>query len=863
MRNPTLLTPLLSQSPTRDFCPHTPLNGENARTPILERPPHQSRVPSYIPDYDSIATKDNSSATFKPDRHRQSKGSWALRLAGLIGPMTSIKNFAGSKHKDKQFPFDQLTSTDWVHDSIVDAGRIKELKSGKGIESHLQIIFDKSQAWILCAVVGILTAFISVGVNMFEAPLFDWKFGLCANGYLFSEKKCCPIQAHCDDWKSWSTIIHSSSLSDVSVQFLAYMCITVLFAITACLLTLTTKTALPNTFPTFAPDVNLTLNPQLRSASYVGPLDPTIDQSGAPIEAMPYYAAAGSGIVEVRVRLSGFIFHGLLGFKTLAVKTLALILSVSSGLSLGKEGPFVHIAACVGNIVCGTFSKYDNDRKRREFLGAIASVGVAVTFGAPMSGILFGLEEISHFLPPETLFRTFFCCISSALTLKFLDQYGTQRIAMFEVRYYYGWEIFELFPFIVIGILGGATGAIFTKSFRVWNSSVRPSFLRNPLLEVFLVASVTGLVSFWNPFTKLPVSKLLYHLASPCDNTLSDDLGICPQTIDGLKSIIPVLAIAFLVKGLLTVITFSIKVPLGIYIPSMAIGSLEGRIIGHAMQLVVLRFPESPIFKVCAANTSRLTCITPGAYAFVAAGTTLCGVTRLSVTLTVILLELSGSLEHVLPISFAIIVAKWTADAIEPLSIYELLTEINSYPLLNHKHKPVFDSELEAIVPPFKPSEIIDISRSPLLSVDSLRTVLANLKQNTDFVCDIPILRNKALVGVIQISDLSQELDRLHDESQGFCLMTNVPTNEVEMGLGFSPANLATYVDPAPITVDIRSPTNLVHECFMKLGPRYICFSREGDFAGMVSKYNVQSDVSLELIVLRFIAPHLSLKYEN
>ena len=56
---------------------------------------------------------------------------------------------------------------------------------------------------------------------------------------------------------------------------------------------------------------------------------------------MIYYSAAGSGVAEVRVILSGFVLHGFLGVKTLIIKTLALVLSVASGLSLGKEGPFV------------------------------------------------------------------------------------------------------------------------------------------------------------------------------------------------------------------------------------------------------------------------------------------------------------------------------------------------------------------------------------------------------------------------------------------------------------------------------------------------------------------------------------------
>jgi H+/Cl- antiporter ClcA len=48
----------------------------------------------------------------------------------------------------------------------------------------------------------------------------------------------------------------------------------------------------------------------------------------------------------------------------------------------------------------------------------------------------------------------------------------------------------------------------------------------------------------------------------------------------------------------------------------------------------------------------------------------MCGVTRLSVALVIILFEMTGSLDHVLPFSLAVLVSKWTADAIEPLSIY-------------------------------------------------------------------------------------------------------------------------------------------------------------------------------------------------
>lgn len=59
--------------------------------------------------------------------------------------------------------------------------------------------------------------------------------------------------------------------------------------------------------------------------------------------------------------LKGFVIHGYLGARTLFTKAVGLAFSVASGLSLGKEGPFVHIASCVGNIVSRITTKYENN----------------------------------------------------------------------------------------------------------------------------------------------------------------------------------------------------------------------------------------------------------------------------------------------------------------------------------------------------------------------------------------------------------------------------------------------------------------------------------------------------------------------
>lgn len=377
-------------------------------------------------------------------------------------------------------------------------------------------------------------------------------------------QKCCPL-GPCTDWHDWGEVLHGRPFGEKWTEFAIYVGGAVTFASLACLLTLTTKTIVPSAYRLTTLDENLAAQP-------AAPQDDNNDEANGsprqlPIESahppMIYYSAAGSGVAEVRVIVSGFVLHGFLGFKTLVVKTTSLIFSVASGLSLGKEGPYVHIASCVGNIACRLFSKYDrNDAKRREVLSAAAAAGVAVAFGAPLGGVLFGLEEVAYFFPAKTLFRTFFCCITAALTLKFLNPYGTHKIVLFQVRYLVDWEYFEIGSFILVGVLGGAAGALFIKASRYWAKSFRriPAIKAHPLLEVFLVAAVTGLTGYWNQLTKLPVAKLLYNLAAPCDkqdNNL-DPLGLCPESIDEIPPIILNLFAAFLIKGLLTIITFGI-----------------------------------------------------------------------------------------------------------------------------------------------------------------------------------------------------------------------------------------------------------------------------------------------------------------
>ncbi|KAK3939946.1 chloride channel [Diplogelasinospora grovesii] len=821
----------------------SPLLGTASRSRVRIQSAHSTQASPRMPHLSRNQSYADSVKSTTRERHHSRANSWGQRLIQALSDRqdSSMAESKGSIWPDERVWYDQFTSTDWVHDSIADAYRVKALRSRKDFWGRIIVLLDGAQGWILSALVGFTVAVIAYVVNVTEATTFDFKDGYCARAWYMSEKKCCP-HGPCTDWRNWSEVLNGYPFGERWTEYGVYVSCVVILATLSCLLTLTTKTVVPSAYRLSTFDENL-------AAEAMGPPgDNDIDEHSIsprqqaaeqePTPPMIYYSAAGSGVAEVRVILSGFVLHGFLGLQTLVIKTAGLVLSVASGLSLGKEGPYVHIATCVGNIACRLFSKYDsNDAKRREVLSAAAAAGVAVAFGAPLGGVLFGLEEVAYFFPAKTLFRTFFCCITAALTLKFLNPYGTHKIVMFQVRYVVDWEYFELASFILVGVLGGAAGALFIKASRRWAKTFRkiPAIKAYPLLEVVLVAFVTGIIGYWNSLTKLPVAKLLYNLAAPCDdrdNNL-DQLGLCPETSDDIPPILLNLFAAFLIKGLLTIITFGIKVPAGIYVPSMVVGGLMGRLIGHCVQWIVMANPTWSVFGTCA-KMPNATCIQPGVYGLIAAGSTMCGVTRLSVTLAVILFELTGSLDYVLPFSLAILVAKWTADAIEPLSIYDLLTEMNSYPFLNNKHKPIFTSELADIVPRVRREKIIDISSSPLVPASSLRTKLELLHKAGELDGGLPIVRNGILVGLIPAPDLEYALDNLDDEGSSLCLMANVPSIEDSDDEQPDPCNFAPYIDPAPFALDIRSPMDLVYECFVKLGLRYICILRDGRYAGMV-----------------------------
>jgi chloride channel 3/4/5 len=111
-------------------------------------------------------------------------------------------------------------------------------------------------------------------------------------------------------------------------------------------------------------------------------------------------------------------------------------------------------------------------------------------------------------------------------------------------------------------------------------------------------------------------------------------------------SMILSLGIATIIRTLLVIVSYGCKVPAGIFVPSMAIGALFGRMVGISVQALHEAFPKSAFFNACQPDVP---CITPGTYAFLGAGAALSGIMHITVSVVVIMFELTGALTYILP----------------------------------------------------------------------------------------------------------------------------------------------------------------------------------------------------------------------
>nr|CAH8872432.1 unnamed protein product [Trichobilharzia regenti] len=426
--------------------------------------------------------------------------------------------------------------------------------------------------------------------------------------------------------------------------------------------------------------------------------------TGAAATLVVYLApvAAGSGIPQIKCYLNGLNIPRVMRCLTMVVKGVGVVLCVSGGLAAGKEGPMIHI----GSVIAAGLSQgrlrfckvslkclqiFRNDQEKRDFVSAGAAAGVAAAFGSPVGGLLFSLEEGASFVYQRLTWTILFTSMVSMFTLALFKTLTRTHVFKFTpgglvsfgtLESLNDYNAYEILMFLVMGLIGGLSGALFVKANSVLTRYRQKNITTkyNKILEAMLVSALTTTLCFAIMWAVRDCSPLAYTSSSfplkmMCAdnefNSISSLLFSTPER--SLRTLLHdppmtysifVLTIFVFVYYFLACITFGLSVPAGLFIPSLLIGAGWGRIIGNVMHTVdPVHFSD------------------PGKFALVGAAAQLGGIVRMTLSLTVILMEATGNVIVGLPLLMTLTVAKYMGDCLSE-GIYDEHIGLSSMALL-------------------------------------------------------------------------------------------------------------------------------------------------------------------------------------
>uniref|UniRef100_A0A3P9GXF6 Chloride channel protein 2 n=1 Tax=Oryzias latipes TaxID=8090 RepID=A0A3P9GXF6_ORYLA len=373
--------------------------------------------------------------------------------------------------------------------------------------------------------------------------------------------------------------------------------------------------------------------------------------------------AVGSGIPEMKTILRGVVLKEYLTFKTFVAKVIGLTCALGSGMPLGKEGPFVHVASLCAALLCKFMSLfggiYENESRNIEMLAAACAVGVGCCFAAPIGGVLFSIEVTSTFFAVRNYWRGFFAATFSAFIFRVLAVWNRDEetiTALFKTRFRldFPFDLQELPAFAVIG----------------------------RLLYPVLVTLIISTLTFPPGFGQFMAGKLTQKesLVTLLDNRTWAKQGIAEE-FDYIGhsqawkhpqvNVFVTLVLFIVMKFWMSALATTLPVPCGAFMPVFVIGAAFGRLVGESM---AAWFPDG-------INTDgTIYPIVPGGYAVVGAAA-LSGAVTHTVSTAVIVFELTGQISHILPVMIAVILANAVAQSLQP-SLYDSIIRIKKLPYL-------------------------------------------------------------------------------------------------------------------------------------------------------------------------------------
>jgi len=394
----------------------------------------------------------------------------------------------------------------------------------------------------------------------------------------------------------------------------------------------------------------------------------------------------------------------------------------------------------------------------------------------------------------------------------------------------------------------------FMIKFNLQVTAFRRKYLANHgVAEAVTLATITALIGYFNRFLRIDMTSSMAILFRECEGG-GNVFNLC-QTEDQWR-ISNSLLLATIIRIGLVVISYGCKVPAGIFVPSMAIGASFGRMVGIMVKAMNQAYPQSGIFKFC---TPDLLCITRGTYAFLGAAAALSGVMRITVTVVIIMFELTGALTYILPTMIVLLVTKAVGDFLGTNGIADETIRLNGFPFLekdDHAYNvavsTVMRKNLNTVTDTgMRVRDVESLLSStnvkgfPIVSSDGaltlvgyidrseIRYVLERARKNRGRLANTPCLFNFRHQDHDEADLPSANEDDEHEEYFA-------PTTAGE-GIQFWP-----WVNKTPMTVSPDLPLEIVMQLFKRLGPRTILVEDHGVLSGLVTVKDVLKYIATE-----------------
>lgn len=342
--------------------------------------------------------------------------------------------------------------------------------------------------------------------------------------------------------------------------------------------------------------------------------------------------ASGSGIPQV----VGYENRGLnMRWNTiLPVRFVAGLIGSLLGLSLGREGPSIQIGACGGQMLSRILrgKSSHGDESEHYMVTAGAAAGLSAAFSAPLSGLMFALEEVRHGLSSSVLI----IAAVASLCADFVAQTCLGLKPVLDFGNIPDLPIILHFWIIPLGVFAGLIGSLMNRSLLGLQTLYKHMPKWSPTIIACLIA--------------IPVGLFIPEVLGGGSNLVRlSEYG---------KISFSFLCVLFIVKMLFTSTSFGCGAPGGIFMPILAVGALAG---GVMSRFITLHFGVDPkfisVFAVC-----------------VMAGTLSASV-KAPLTSILLTVEMSGTLIHMLPVAASAFIALLVSDALKTKPIYGELLE--------------------------------------------------------------------------------------------------------------------------------------------------------------------------------------------